>query len=50
MFVLLVVLADLRYDVEITGVEDSSLADLLDEISALMSLSRGAISAANGWR
>ena len=32
------VLADLRYDVEITGVEDSSLADLLDEVSELKSL------------
>jgi translocation and assembly module TamA len=31
-------LADLRYDVEITGVEDSSLADLLDEVSELKSL------------
>ena len=32
------VLADLRYDVEITGVEDSSLADLLDDVSELKSL------------
>jgi translocation and assembly module TamA len=32
------VLADLRYDVEITGVEDSSLADLLDQVSELKSL------------
>ena len=32
------VLADLRYKAEITGVEDSSLADLLDEVSELKSL------------
>ena len=32
------VLADLRCDVEITGVEDSSLADLLDDVSELKSL------------
>ncbi|TMJ62698.1 MAG: hypothetical protein E6G82_05325 [Alphaproteobacteria bacterium] len=32
------VLADLRYKAKITGVEDSSLADLLDEVSELKSL------------
>jgi len=32
------VLADVRYKVEITGVEDSSLADLLDDVSELKSL------------
>src|SRR5438067_9110551 len=34
----LVLAADLRYEAKITGVEDSSLADLLDEISELKSL------------
>ncbi len=32
------VLADLRYKAKITGVEDSSLADLLDDVSELKSL------------
>lgn len=32
------VLADLRYETEIVGVEDSALADLLDEVSELKSL------------
>jgi translocation and assembly module TamA len=32
------VLADLRYDVEIVGVEDTALADLLDDVSELKSL------------
>ena len=31
-------LADLRYETEITGVEDSALADLLGEVSELKSL------------
>src|SRR5437763_3042192 len=34
----LVLAADLRYEAKITGVQDSSLADLLDEISELKSL------------
>src|SRR5262249_49879735 len=32
------VLADLRYETEIAGVDDSALADLLDEVSELKSL------------
>ncbi|MGE0258191.1 MAG: autotransporter assembly complex family protein [Alphaproteobacteria bacterium] len=32
------VLADLRYETEITGVDDSALADLLDDVSELKSL------------